>query len=71
VPLTVQYKISNLRDFVLNVDQPEVSLQQATDSALRHVVGSTSMDQVLTEGRSQAVGRASPRPRSLRRFRRK
>ena len=53
VPLTVQYKISNLRDFVLNVDQPEISLQQATDSALRHVVGSTSMDKVLTEGREQ------------------
>ena len=53
VPLTVQYKISNLRDFVLNVDQPEVSLQPATDSALRHVVGSTAMDQVLTEGREQ------------------
>ena len=51
VPLTVQYRISNLQDFVLNVDQPEVSLQHATDSALRHVVGSTAMDQVLTEGR--------------------
>ncbi|WAJ36978.1 FtsH protease activity modulator HflK [Pseudomonas sp. GOM7] len=51
VPLTVQYRISNLKDFVLNVDQPEVSLQNATDSAVRHVVGSTEMDQVLTEGR--------------------
>jgi modulator of FtsH protease HflK len=51
VPLTVQYKIGNLQDFVLNVDQPEVSLQHATDSAVRHVVGSTEMDQVLTEGR--------------------
>ncbi|WP_322979761.1 FtsH protease activity modulator HflK [Pseudomonas sp. C11] len=51
VPLTVQYRISNLKDFVLNVDQPEVSLQHATDSAVRHVVGSTEMDQVLTEGR--------------------
>lgn len=51
VPLTVQYKISNLQDFVLNVDQPEISLQHATESALRHVVGSTAMDQVLTEGR--------------------
>lgn len=51
VPLTVQYKITNLQDFVLNVDQPEISLQHATDSALRHVVGSTEMDQVLTEGR--------------------
>ncbi|MCQ4347594.1 FtsH protease activity modulator HflK [Pseudomonas stutzeri] len=53
VPLTVQYRISNLQEFVLNVDQPEVSLQHATDSALRHVVGSTSMDRVLTEGREQ------------------
>ncbi|MNZ42101.1 Modulator of FtsH protease HflK [compost metagenome] len=51
VPLTVQYKISNLQDFVLNVDQPEVSLQHATESALRHVAGSTTMDQILTEGR--------------------
>ena len=51
VPLTVQYRVSNLQDFVLNVDQPEVSLQNATDSAVRHVVGSTEMDQVLTEGR--------------------
>ncbi len=51
VPLTVQYKINNLQDFVLNVASPELSLQQATESALRHVVGSTAMDQVLTEGR--------------------
>lgn len=51
VPLTVQYKINNLQAFVLNVDNPEASLQHATDSAVRHVVGSTAMDQVLTEGR--------------------
>ena len=51
VPLAVQYKISNLQDFVLNVDEPEVSLQHATESALSHVVGATEMDQVLTEGR--------------------
>ncbi len=51
VPLTVQYKITNLQDYVLRVDQPEISLQHATDSAVRHVVGSTAMDQVLTEGR--------------------
>lgn len=51
VPLTVQYRVSDLQAFVLNVDEPEVSLQHATDSAVRHVVGSTAMDQVLTEGR--------------------
>ncbi|MBD9482724.1 FtsH protease activity modulator HflK [Pseudomonas sp. PDM14] len=53
VPLTVQYKISNLKDFVLNVDQPEVSLQHATESALRHVAGSTTMDEVITLGREK------------------
>ncbi|EZQ18579.1 FtsH protease activity modulator HflK [Pseudomonas sp. G11-1] len=53
VPLAVQYRISNLEDFVLKVEDPETSLRHATESALRHVVGSTGMHQVLTEGREQ------------------
>lgn len=61
VPLTVQYKISNLQSFVLNVDNPEASLQHATDSAVRHVVGSTAMDQVLTEGREAMAGEVKER----------
>jgi len=61
VPLTVQYRISNLQDFVLNVDEPEVSLQHATESALRHVVGSTEMDQVLTEGRETLASQVHER----------
>lgn len=61
VPLTVQYKISNLQNFVLNVDNPEASLQHATDSAVRHVVGSTAMDQVLTEGREAMAAEVKER----------
>ena len=53
VPLAVQYRISNLEDFVLKVEDAETSLRPATESALRHVVGSTSMHHVLTEGREQ------------------
>lgn len=53
VPLAVQYRISNLEDFVLKVEDPETSLRHATESALRHVVGSTPMHDVLTEGREQ------------------
>ena len=53
VPLAVQYRISNLQDFVLKVEDPETSLRHATESALRHVVGSTPMHDVLTEGREQ------------------
>ena len=40
VTLAVQYVISNPQDFLLNVRQPEVTLTHATDSAIRHVVGS-------------------------------
>lgn len=53
VELSVQYVIDNPVDFVLKVRDPERSLQQAAQSALRHVVGGISMNMVLTEGRVQ------------------
>lgn len=52
IKLSTQFTIASARDFTLNVKDPEVSLQQAANSALRHVVGSAVMHQVLTEGRS-------------------
>ncbi len=53
VSISVQYVIDDPTSFVLKVVEPEVSLSHATLSALRHVVGGTSMDQVLTGGREQ------------------
>ncbi|MGI9322480.1 MAG: FtsH protease activity modulator HflK [Pseudomonadales bacterium] len=52
VKMTVQYVISDIRSYRLQVDSPDQSLYQATESALRHVVGSTEMHEVLTEGRA-------------------
>ncbi len=51
--LTVQYNISDVKAFVLNIKDPETTLQQATDSALRHVVGSSGLDDVISTGREQ------------------
>lgn len=51
VALVVQYRISDLQDYLFNVADPEESLQQATSSALRQVVGNTRLDQIITEGR--------------------
>lgn len=51
VSMSVQYNITNIKDYVLNVTKPLVSLEEATQSALRHVVGSSEMHQILTEGR--------------------
>ena len=53
VQLSVQYVIDNPEKFVLKVRDPERSLGHAAQSALRHVVGGTQMDLVLTEGRAQ------------------
>ncbi|MBD2857908.1 FtsH protease activity modulator HflK [Spongiibacter sp. KMU-158] len=53
IQLSVQYTVSNPGDFLLKVKSPEMSLEHALESALRHVVGSSKMDQVITEGREQ------------------
>ena len=55
VSMSVQYVIADPQAFVLQVRDPEVSLQHAAQSALRHVVGDTTMDLALTEGRA-AIG---------------
>ncbi len=53
VEIAVQYKRSNPEFFLLEAASPEDSLAQASESSLRHVVGSNSMDSVLTTGREQ------------------
>ena len=52
LPLTVQYNVGDVKDYVLNVRDPELSLREATDSALRHEVGSTKFDAVISTGRA-------------------
>lgn len=51
VTLQVQYQVLDPRPFLLKVAQPEAILEHATSSALRHVVGASSMDDVLKDNR--------------------
>ncbi|WP_415896870.1 FtsH protease activity modulator HflK [Neptuniibacter sp. QD57_21] len=51
IEMTVQYLISDAKGFALTVRDPESSLSHAAESALRHVVGSTDMHSILTQGR--------------------
>jgi len=64
VTVSAQYRIANLKDFVLNVKDPESSLRQATESALRHVVGDNTLDQTLTIGRQDIAMRVGERLQS-------
>ena len=51
VEMDVQYRISDPVKYLYSVTDPDNSLTEATDSALRYVVGHTMMDDILTSGR--------------------
>lgn len=51
VEISAQYQVADPRSYVLQVRNPELSLENALDSALRHVVGGTDMIDILTSGR--------------------
>ena len=53
VSLTVQWVINDAQKFLTRVRDPEQSLADATESALRHVIGGSTMDSIITEGREQ------------------
>lgn len=55
VRLAVQYKVKNAKNFIFNVLNPGSTLKQVTESTLRGVIGHSTMDFILTEGRSEIV----------------
>ena len=55
--LSIQYRVSKVEDFVFNVVEPDLTLRQATKSAVREVVGQSSMDYILTDGRQEVADR--------------
>lgn len=59
IKLAIQYRIKDARDYLFNVSDPDLTLAQATESALREVIGKSTMDFVLTEGRAEIVARVN------------
>ncbi|MDT0596198.1 FtsH protease activity modulator HflK [Glaciecola petra] len=54
IEMEVQYQVINPEQWVFAVEDPERSLSQAFDSAIRYVVGHSRMDEVLTDGKEVA-----------------
>ena len=50
--LEVQYDIKDAQDFAFEVRDPDLTLQQVAETAIREVVGNNDMDLILTEGRA-------------------
>jgi membrane protease subunit HflK len=53
VSMTVEYRATDAKSWVLNVRDPRATMSHAAESALRHVVGSAKLEQILTTGRDQ------------------
>ena len=53
VEVAVQYRIINPKNFLFNVVDPIGSLKQVTSSAMRQVIGDTTLDDILTIGRQK------------------
>lgn len=58
IEFAVQYKISEPGDYLFNVRDVEGTIAQATESAVREVIGKSTLDFALTEGRD-AISRTA------------
>lgn len=57
VDLRVQFRRAEARAFLFNVRAPEETLAEVTETAIREVVGKSTLDFVLTEGRAEVAAR--------------
>ncbi|MEX2333206.1 MAG: FtsH protease activity modulator HflK, partial [Pseudohongiella sp.] len=64
VSLSVQYIVTDPIEYVVQVRDPQSGLDQAVESAIRHVVGGTTMDRVLTQGRADVAAEVRERAQS-------
>jgi len=58
VKFTVQYRVNDPGAYLFNVVDPTTTLRQATEGAVREIVGKSDMDFVLTEGRDAVASEA-------------
>ena len=52
IKFAVQYRVKEAQEYLFNVRDPDSTLRQATESAIREAIGQSKMDFVLTQGQS-------------------
>ncbi len=53
VSLEAQYKIRDAEEYIFNVRNPDKTVKDAMESAVREIVGKSTIDSVMFEGRAQ------------------
>lgn len=65
VTLTVQWRIENVEKYLYNTSDPQKVLLNATSAALRGVIGSSTIDEALTDGKTEIEQRIEDQLRNL------
>jgi len=55
IDFNVQYTVTDAREYLFSVNQPDQTLKQAAESALRQVIGTSEMDTILSGQGTQLV----------------
>lgn len=58
VDFNVQYRIADARQYLFGVREPDATLSQAAESAVRTVIGGSDMDSILLGSRNELMGEA-------------
>lgn len=53
--LEAQYNVKDAQNYVFEVRDPDLTLKQAAETAIREVVGRNKMDYVITDGRAEVA----------------
>ncbi|MGB5439026.1 MAG: FtsH protease activity modulator HflK [Gammaproteobacteria bacterium] len=65
VELAVQYQVRDVKNYLFQVRDPDYTLQEATESALREVIGGIPMDDFLSGGRGAIVAQTKDRSQEI------
>lgn len=56
--IAVQYRINDVEDYLLRIADPDESVQRAAESAIRDIIGASTFDFVIGEGRADVAIKA-------------
>ncbi|HEX9626414.1 MAG TPA: FtsH protease activity modulator HflK [Acidiferrobacterales bacterium] len=55
IEFSVQYRVKDAQEFLFNVNDPVKTIRQATESAVREMVGKSTFEFIITEGREEVA----------------
>ncbi len=53
VEMAVQYRIKDVKNYLFKIADPDTTVQRVTESAIRDIIGQSTLDFVITEGRAE------------------